>query len=117
MAFGPDGRLLATASLDGARVELLEVEGGREAVRVDHGRGVNALAFSPDGRLLATASMGGTAWLLEVEGGRQVAPLDHGSPVNAVAFSPDGKLLATAGGDGHPPCGRYLATASSCANY
>jgi TIR domain/WD domain, G-beta repeat len=97
VAFSPDGRLLATAGQDQAR--LWEVTSGKEHARVTHDDSVFRVAFSPDGRLLATGSNDKSARLWEVANGTQRARIDHQESVGGVAFSPDGRQLATASSD------------------
>jgi WD40 repeat protein len=106
--FSPDGRTLATTSLDGT-AKLWDVATGKE-VRTLEGPGgyLVGATFSPDGRLLATAARGplgtgesGAVTLWEVATGRELAAWrGHNGDVHAVAFSPDGLVLASAGGDG-----------------
>ena len=97
MMFSPDGRMLATASLDNY-VRLWKVPGGTadgKAIRLPLGPGstVTAVAFSPDGDLLATSETSGSVQLWSVRTRAKVGnPMEGG---DAIAFSPDGRLLAS----------------------
>lgn len=51
VAFSPDGKLVATGSVQGT-VRVFEAASGREVSLVEHLRTVNGIAFSPDGQLL-----------------------------------------------------------------
>ncbi|MFI0965841.1 WD40 repeat domain-containing protein [Streptomyces sp. NPDC021080] len=114
VAFGPDGRLLATGSRD-RTVVLWDVTDvfhpSRSADLGSHRRAVNAVAFSPDGRLLATGSTDWSVILWDVTdpaNPTRAATLVHERPgwlfrdgwrqggVHAVGFSPDGRFLACA---------------------
>jgi hypothetical protein len=100
VAFSPDGRLLASGSLD-ATIKLWEVASGREVRTLTGPTGyVFSVAFSPDGRLLASGSSDTTIRLWEVATGSLVRTLTgHTDWVTSVAFSPDGRLLASGSAD------------------
>ncbi len=66
LAFSPDGRLLAQA--DGNRARLWDLYTGKEAGTFDGHRGaLAALAFAPEGKRLATASTDTTALIWDAE--------------------------------------------------
>jgi WD40 repeat protein/DNA-binding SARP family transcriptional activator len=121
LAFSPDGRRLATGSLDGS-LKVWEVRTGRQLDTLTGSLGqVLDLAFSPDGARLATSSSDGTVRLWDVGTGRQTLTLASGvaGEVGAeskfcfrtlrvaylgvggkLAFSPDGTRLAYTAADG-----------------
>lgn len=104
MSLSPDGKRLALADRQGAR--LLSADDGRLEMKVgNHAREVMAVAFSPDGATLALGSIDGTASLWDVTAGtrrwttsawKPVSPNRGGSDTAEIwnlAFSPDGNLL------------------------
>ena len=116
LAFGPDGRWLATGSADGTarlwdlsatdpktRSVVLRVHGEAVARQGFVETSVRSLAFSRDGRWLAAGSSVGAVrmWhLADVNSATEPIVLrgeGNSAVENAVAFSPDGRWLAALG--------------------
>jgi WD40 repeat protein len=93
MTFSPDGKLLAVASDNCAKV--WDVETQKLLVTLnDPGNFVWSASWNRDGRRLATGgNYGARVW--DIQTGEKLPGLDvHGSTVSSVAWSPDGKSLA-----------------------
>jgi WD40 repeat protein len=94
IGWSPDGRLLATPSMDGT-VRIWDADSG-VCLRTIRSRreSVFAAAFDPDGRVLATGGSGGTR-LWDVDSGKLGTSLGSGI-CYAIAFSPHSHILASA---------------------
>lgn len=100
VAFSPDGKTLATGSVeyDAGGVSLWDVQTGvlrRNLRNRSHG---GYIAFSPNGKLLASGSRDDIAVWDTGTGVLQTTLSYRGSDIHAIAFSPDGKKIAAGGG-------------------
>ena len=100
LAFHPNGRRLAVASL-AQTVRIFDLdEGARAAEWPGHTDAVACVAYSPDGELLATGGDDHTVRLWDADTGVARAVADLDTQVKALCFSPDGRRLYTGNGNG-----------------
>ena len=110
MVFSPDGRLLATTTINSSQVKLWEVSTGRELRTLVASAGASAspymsamtgvatLAFSRDGRLIASGNRDGTVNVWDVVTGSAM-PAIGSAPAPAAAPSASGGGVTDTGAD------------------
>nr|VFK61705.1 MAG: WD domain-containing protein, G-beta repeat-containing protein [Candidatus Kentron sp. TUN]VFK70766.1 MAG: WD domain-containing protein, G-beta repeat-containing protein [Candidatus Kentron sp. TUN] len=101
MALSPDGRTLASPSVD-KTVRLWEVESGRLLRTLKHQEAVVCVGWSLDGMTLATGTgiAKNEVCLWNATTGQQIRTLEgHRETVLRFDWSPDGKVLASCSND------------------
>ncbi len=99
MAYSPDGKHIATASIAGS-VNIWDTNTGLLLLTLQVPDGATGVVYSPDGKLIATSGAGRSTKVWDAATGAEVVALvGHKDEVNNIAFSPDGKRLVTASKD------------------
>jgi WD40 repeat protein len=97
VAFAPDGKSVAGASIDGT-VRIWEAE--ERQVLKGHTDRVLWVAYTRSGKTLVSVGIDGTIRLWDSSTGKEKAVLKgHTAWVGRLAFSPDGRVMATTSGD------------------
>ena len=99
VSFSPDGKILATASLDNT-VKLWKANGLLINTLEEHNDGVSSVSFSPDGKTIATVSLDNTVKLWDYDGLLINTLEQHNDEVYSLSFSPDGETIATGSRNG-----------------
>jgi WD40 repeat protein len=96
--FSPEGRRLASASLD-RTVKIWELPTGLEIRTLKgHADGVVGVVFSPDGQRVVSCGQDGAIKMWDASTGQELFALADQTPAKGgLAFGPDGKSLAVAG--------------------
>jgi WD40 repeat protein/serine/threonine protein kinase len=104
-AFSPDGRHLATATMDGT-VTIRDSRTGQIVHELEHqtdflgGALLRDMVYSPNGRYLAAARHDGKIRVWDPSSGQLLHTLEgHSGPTWQVAFSSDSRTIASGGSD------------------
>ncbi|MBZ5622639.1 MAG: TIR domain-containing protein [Acidobacteriia bacterium] len=100
LTWAPDGKTLASTSVD-RTIRLWDWKSGKlEKVLSGHREGVNEVAWGPDRAWLASASFDHTIRIWNLDTGQTVKELHgHTDDVSSISLSPNGRTMASASAD------------------
>ena len=98
IAWSPDGRTLASASLD-KTVRLWDALSGELSGLLIHKNVVSSVAWSPESRMLASGIWDKSLRMWDIQGSELVWMLRYKLAISSLAWSPTGKTLAAGFGD------------------
>ncbi len=100
VAFGPNGRLIATCGVDLA-ARIFDLNGRKLFALKGHTKSVTSVVFSSDAKLVLTGSLDGTARLWDAQTGVQKAVLNIPNGVTSnLVFSSNNKSILIGGQQG-----------------
>jgi WD40 repeat protein len=95
LAISPDGRTLASKSVD-KTIRFWDVEKAQEKLKIADAQPTKKLEFSTDGKKLALGAGSPLVRVLEASTGQEIRQVASSqSIIESLAFSPDGNYLAT----------------------
>jgi WD40 repeat protein/uncharacterized caspase-like protein len=97
--FSPDGRYLATATLD-AVARVWDTESGKELLRKTHSALIETLVFTPDGKAVAIANGEPSAKIWDVVTAQELTSLTSEDGIASLQYSADGKYVLTSSSKG-----------------
>lgn len=99
LAWSPDGRKLASGSMDNT-VNIWDAATGSRVSEISwHSNWVNSVSWSPDSNKIASGGKDGNILVSESASGRELFRITNNYPISAVDWSPDGRQLASCGGN------------------
>ena len=101
IAFSPDGRLIASSSVEDRTVKVWNGSTGQEMLTLKKVGLILSVVFSPDSRRIIVGGLDGAVKVWDVSTGQEMLTLrGDTAPVFSLAFSADGRRMVSGGGGG-----------------